>query len=151
MTEVVQDNTVVASDNTELETFDGVIEQQWGLKLPSPVSYIAEYAKILRADAIPAKEQPTSEDILSFVNSKRKANARQKAMQDALDVAADAFERDNGKNVTNPYRKPTLESSDTLRVKSMVDSMVAQKKADGTPLYTREAAEKMARQILGLA
>lgn len=135
----------------EKETFEGSIEKQWGRNFDVPVSYIGEFNKILSNEAIPAAEMPSDEDILDLVNNKRKANARQKAMSDALATAAKAFERDNpGKD--NPYVRPTLENSDDLRVKNMVDAMVSQKKADGTALYaTRQDAEKLARQILGLA
>lgn len=133
MTETAQ----VTDAGTELDTkgskvvkFDGVIENAYGIKLPSPLSYDAEYEELLSYDAIPAKEMPDNDDILTIVNGKRKANARQKAMQAALDKAG--------------IEKPTLETSDDLRIKNIVDSLLASKK------YTREVAVDMAKKMLGI-
>lgn len=125
----------------ETKVFDGNIENAYGRPLKelkfkegfTPVlviPFIGEYEALKTYDAIPAKELPDKEDVLAMVNTARKANARQKAMQKALDDAG--------------VIKPTMEDDVTLQLKSMVAGMVASKK------YTEEAATKLAKQILGI-
>jgi hypothetical protein len=125
----------------ETKVFDGTIENAYGRPLKelkfkngaTPVTaipFIGEYEHLKTYDAIPAKEHPDKDDILAVVNQARKANARQKAMQKALDDAG--------------VVKPTMEDDVTLQLKSMVAGMVASKK------YTEESATKMAKQILGI-
>lgn len=127
---------------TKVKTFDGKIENAYGLPLLSnkwkegvtPVAelpYVASFEEVLSYDAIPPKEFPDKDDILASVNQARKANARQKSMQKTLDDAG--------------VIKPTLADSDELRLKTMVGSMVASKK------YNVEQATTLAKQILGMA
>lgn len=121
--------------------FDGVIESAYGSKLAdarfkpgsTPVTslaYVASFEELTSYDAIPAKELPDKDDILSVVNQARKANARQKAMQKALDDAG--------------VIKPTLADDVNLQLATMVKAMVASKK------YTEETATAAAKTILGL-
>lgn len=131
-TATVTDNgTELGTKGSKVVKFDGVIESAYGIKLDTPLTYETEYEELVSFDAIPAKELPDNDDILALVNNKRKANQRQKAMQKALDDAG--------------IVKPTLENSETLQLKTMVDSMVASKK------YTREQATATAKQILGIS
>ena len=129
------------SAGVETKVFDGNIENAYGRPLKdlkfkpgsTPVlviPFIGEYEHIRTYDAIPAKELPDKEDTLAYVNQARKANARQKAMQKALDDAG--------------VVKPTMEEDVTLQLKSMVAGMVASKK------YNEESATKLAKQILGI-
>lgn len=139
--------SVEASDNLgyKVVKFDGVIESFFGQKLPKALTYDTSYEELISYAAIPAKEMPDEDDILTFVNNKRKANERQKAMTTTIEVAAAEWEKENPGKAGNPYVKPTLETSETMQLKNMVDSMVASKK------YTREQATVTAKQILGIA
>lgn len=139
MTDVATTTDTVTG--VETKVFDGVIENAYGRPLKelkfkdgfTPVTsipFIGEYESVKVYDAIPAKELPDKDDQLAMVNQARKANARQKAMQKALDDAG--------------VIKPTMEDDSTLQLKSMVAGMVASKK------YTEEAATKLAKQILGI-
>lgn len=124
--------------------FDGVIERAFNRDLPTPLPYRTTFEELQSYDAIPAKEMPDQDDVLTLVNNKRKANARQKVMNETLDAAAKAFTAANpGKD--NPFVKPTLESSDDLKVKNIVDSLLASKK------YDKDQATALAKQMLGLA
>lgn len=129
--------SVATESGVTIESFDGVMENAYGKALPSPIKYSASYEKLLSYDAIPAKELPDHDDILDVVNNARKANARQKAMQAALDAAG--------------IVKPTLETSVDLQVSNIVKSLLAAKNADGSSKYlSKDVAEATARAILGL-
>lgn len=67
--------------------FKGTIEKAYNQTLPEPVAYSGSFEELEKSDAIPEKEKLTDEDILSVVNNKRKASARQSAMQEALKAA----------------------------------------------------------------
>ncbi len=112
------------------ETFKGTIENAYGLTLPTPVKFEGSYEAIEKFEEIPAKEMPSNEEIVDFLNTKRKANARQKSMGEALTAAG--------------IVKPTLENNTDLQIKTMVKSLVASGK------YTEEAATAVAKQVLGL-
>jgi len=69
------------------ETFEAVAESAYGSELPEAVKYNFT-VNLLEAQAeIPAEEQPSAKDIVTLVNNKRKANARQKAMLIAFEAA----------------------------------------------------------------
>ena len=120
----------IASPSVKTVEFDGVMENAYGSKLDKAIKFDGTYEHILNFESIPAKEQLSNEDILKVVNDARKANARQKAMQDALDA--------------NDIKKPTLENNSDLQVKTMVKSLVASGK------YNEESATAFARTALGL-
>lgn len=65
----------------------GVIENAYGKVLPTPIKYEGEFEELVKGDEIPAKENPDADELLDYVNNKRKANARQKAMAAALQAA----------------------------------------------------------------
>lgn len=70
------------------EQFSGTIESAYGKVLPSKLSFKGEYEAFETVDELKAKnEYPSDEEIVSFVNSKRKANERQKSMNEALTAA----------------------------------------------------------------
>lgn len=112
------------------ETFKGTIENAYGQPLDKAIAFSGDFEKLEKGDEIPAKENPDAEEILNYVNSKRKANARQKAMQTVLDAAG--------------IEKPTLENNVDLQVRTMVKSLVASGK------YSEEQATTFARTALGL-
>lgn len=112
------------------ETFKGTIENAYGQPLEKALAFSGDFEKLEKGDEIPAKEQPDADEILTYVNSKRKANARQKAMQAVLDAAG--------------IEKPTLENNVDLQVKTMVKSLVASGK------YNEEQATQFAKTALGL-
>lgn len=112
------------------ETFKGTIENAYGQPLDKPLAFSGSYEMLVKGDEIPAKEQPDANDILNYVNAKRKANARQKAMQEVLDAAG--------------IEKPTLENNVDLQVRTMVKSLVASGK------YNEEQATTFAKTALGL-
>lgn len=135
-------DTVSTEAGKTVETFEGVIENAYGRPLTQnrfkdgneavkAIKYSAEYEKVADYDSIPTKEMPDKEDILALVNNARKANARQKAMQKALDDAG--------------VIKPTLEDDTELQIASIVKSLVASKK------YDEAGARVVAKQMLGLS
>jgi len=113
------------------EKFDGVIENAYGKKLDSPIKYEGEYQGFESyEEAQKANELPTNTEIVDFLNTRRKANARQKSMQAALDAAG--------------IVKPTLENDPQLQLKSIYNALVAAKK-------THEEARQIASATLGVA
>lgn len=114
------------TEGTTYETvqFDGVMKSAYGSELKTPLTYEASYQKLLTFDAIPEDEQLSEKDILQVVNDARKANARQKAMQDALDKAK--------------IEKPSL-SDPQVQLKSMIKILTT---AGRTPEQARQIAEQ---------
>ena len=122
----------------QTEKFEGTIEQAYGKAVSPAVNFEGDYTKYENIDEIrTANDFPSNDDVVNFVNAKRKANARQKAMQAALDAAG--------------YEKPTLENDEDLQVKTIVKALLARKNADGTPVHTQDSAEKAAKATLGIA
>jgi|SRR5688500_1099604 len=112
------------------ETFKGTIENAYGLTLPTAVKFEGSYESVENFAEIPEKEKPSQDDIVDYVNAKRKANARQKSMNEALTAAG--------------IVKPTLENNTDLQVKTMVKALTASGK------YNEEQATAIAKQTLGL-
>lgn len=120
----------VAGPTTKEVEFDGTMENAYGSPLETAITFEGSYEHILNYEAIPAKELPDEDDVLSYVNAKRKANARQKSMQDALDAAG--------------IVKPTLENNVSLQIRTMVKSLVASGK------YNEKQATDFAKSALGV-
>jgi hypothetical protein len=112
------------------DTFEGVMEQAYSQKLDTPIKFSGEYQKAESKDDIPAGKLPTDEDIVDWYNNREKANARQKAMQAALDAAK--------------IVRPTLENNEQLRLRKMYDVLIANKKS-------HEEARAIAAATLGIA
>ena len=108
--------------------FKGVIENYFGKPLPTPLKYNGEFEELQTGDAIPDKEKPSEDDLLSYVNNKRKATARQKAMQAALDAAG--------------IEKPEVGKDMEFTFREMVNILVKTGK-------TEEVAKQMANANLG--
>ncbi len=111
------------------ETFEGVMEQAYSRKLDTPIKFSGDFSAFENKPEIPANLLPTDADIVDWVNNKAKANARQKAMQAALDAAG--------------IVRPTLENDEQLRLRKMYDILVANK-------TSHEEARAIAAATLGL-
>jgi len=86
--------------------FQGVMESAYGQKLETPLTYYARAWKFLTPDAVEsAGKWPSKADIVDVVNAQEKANARQKGMLQALNLAG--------------IKKPTLETDDQLKLREM--------------------------------
>lgn len=80
----------------QTEKFSGTMESAYGKTLPSKLTFSGTYEAFQNLQEVKdANEHPSDDEIVSFVNSKRKAAARQKAMNEALTAAG--------------IEKPTLE------------------------------------------
>jgi hypothetical protein len=98
------------------EKFSGTIENYYGKPLATALSYEAETDNFDGIDEVKsANEFPKDSEIVTFVNAKRKAVIRQRAMQAAVDAAG--------------IVKPTLENDGQLRLKNVFKILVA----GGTP------------------
>jgi hypothetical protein len=112
------------------ESFKGTIESAYGQTLPQAIKFAGEFDAYETLDEVPEKDKLSDSDILKVINDSRKANARQKSMNEALNAAG--------------IEKPTLENSVDLQVKNMVKSLVASGK------YNTETATSFAKQVLGV-
>jgi hypothetical protein len=113
------------------ETISGTMEKAYGQALPSPITYSGSFEVYENSQEVKsANDMPNDEEVVNFRNQQRRNNARQKFMQDALDKAG--------------VVKPTLETSEELRIKNIVDSLVATGK-------TPEKAREIALMALGAA
>jgi hypothetical protein len=124
------------------KVFKGTIENAYGRKLSAnkfkdgktvvdTLDYTGSYEHLESYAEVPADEKLKEADMLDVVNNARKANARQKAMQKALDEAG--------------VIKPTMEDDDELKIASIVKGLVASKK------YDDAQARQLAKQMLGIA
>lgn len=94
------------------EKFDGLMESAYTKKLETPIKFAGEFEAYENIGEVrAAKDEPSDKEIVDFLNNKRKANARQKSMQAALDAAGIA--------------RPTLENDAQLRLRKMYDIFVA--------------------------
>ena len=111
------------------ETFKGTIESAYGQPLDSPLKFDGSFQAYESYDeAKTANDLPNQDEQLAFTNNKRKANARQKSMQAALDAAG--------------INKPTLEDPQ-FQLKSMIKILV-------TAGRSEEAARQLAETTLGV-
>jgi hypothetical protein len=122
--------------------FAGVMENWSGRKLTElklksgeyntvpKFTYEAEFDELEKGEEIPAKEMPDAEGIRNLVNSKRKAAARQKAMQATMDLAE--------------IVRPDIKNDEQLRLEKFYELMVA----NGS---TEAEAKAQASAVLGIA
>lgn len=104
----------------------------YGQKLDAPISY--DYAWTTYADfaeLAAAKDELTQDEQVKVRNTERQNNARQKALQAALDAAG--------------IVKPTIENNEQLRLREMFKTLMSSKK------YSEQAARDLAAQVLGIA
>lgn len=111
------------------EKFTGTIESAYGKAVSPAIKFDGTYSAFENVQELTdARKYPTDADIIQFVNNKEKANARQKAMQAALDAAG--------------YEKPTLESDVQLQLKTLIKVFIANGK-------TEQEAVNIAETTLG--
>lgn len=99
------------------ETFEGTMENAYGKPLAQPIAFSGEYSAYENiAEVTAANDLLKDKEVVDVRNAQAKSNARQKAMQAALDAAG--------------IVKPTLENDGQLRLKSMHKILVASGKTD---------------------
>src|SRR5262245_15861989 len=99
------------------EKFSGTIESAYGKPVSPALKFEGEYNAFENKEEVASKnELPSDDELVAFVNNKRKANARQKAMQAALDAAG--------------YEKPTLETDPQLQLRTLYKVFTAAGKSD---------------------
>lgn len=113
------------------EKISGTMEKAYGSNLPSAIPYEGTFETYETVSEVrSANDMPNDEEVVTIRNQQRRNNARQKFMQAALDAAG--------------VKKPTLDTSLELRVKNIVDSLVANGKS-------REKALEIAFAALDLS
>lgn len=107
--------------------FDGTIETAYGEKLAKPIPYSGSFDAFETFDEVKeAKEELSNDEHVKAVNNGRKANARQKAMLEALNAAG--------------IEKPTLADPKVQRA-TLVKTLLAAGKSQAE-------AEKLADSLL---
>ena len=111
------------------ETFSGTMENAYGKVLPSKVNFSGSFDAYENIGEIKAaNDLPSDDEVVSFTNSKRKASARQKAMNAALEAAG--------------IQKPTLEDPQ-VQLATLIKVLVASGR-------TEEQATQLAKTTLGV-
>jgi hypothetical protein len=114
------------------QTGKSTANNAYGQALATPINYGFDWEDFETPEEVKAAgEWPKDTDVVKYVNVDRKANARQKALQAALDAAG--------------IIKPTLENDEQLRLREMFKVLMSSKR------YTEEQAREMAASTLGLA
>lgn len=109
------------------EKISGTMEKAYGSALPQAIAYEGTFDVYENVQEVrSANDMPNDEEVVTIRNQQRRNNARQKFMQAALDAAG--------------VKKPTLESSVELRLKNIVDSLVANGKSREKALEIAYAA-----------
>ena len=91
------------------ETFSGTTSTAYGEPLDKPLPVVGTYEAFEnKAEIIAANEMPSDDELVAFVNNKRKANARAKATQVALDKAGIAKPDPNSPEVLRKTAIATL-------------------------------------------
>jgi hypothetical protein len=107
------------------ETFKGTIESAYGNPLPEALKFSGAFdAYETYEEVAAANDLPKNSEILDFVNNKRKANARQKSMQEVLTAAG--------------INKPTLEDPQ-FQLKSMIKILVTAGRSEAEATQLAEA------------
>jgi hypothetical protein len=116
----------------ENKTGNSTANTAYGAKLDSPIAYTYKWTAYQNIDEVrAANDLLTDEEQLKVRNTERLNNARQKALQAALDAAG--------------IVKPTIENDEQLRLREMFKVLMASKK------YTEDAARELAANTLGIA
>ena len=69
-------------------TFSGEVASAYGETLPKPIAFSGSYDAFESYEEVSgANELPSNDEVVAFVNAKRKANARAKATTAALEAA----------------------------------------------------------------
>ena len=111
------------------ETFKGTIESAYGSPLANAVTFNGSFEAYSDYDEMTkAQDLPSRDEQLAFINNKRKANARQKAMQEALTAAG--------------INKPTLDDPQ-VQLKTIIKALMAGGRSE-------EVATQVAEATLGV-
>lgn len=111
------------------ESFKGTIESAYGKALQTPIKFEGEYeAYTAFSELVSAGDVLSEGEQVSTRNAQRKANARQQAMNAALQAAG--------------IEKPTLETDRSLQFRNIVKSLVASG-------LSQDVAEQRAESVLG--
>lgn len=89
----------------------GKAEKAYGKELDTPLTYEYTYDAYTDFKFVPPSELPKEKEQLKWRNDKAKMAARQKAQEEKL--------KDEG------YEKPTLKTSEDLRVRQIANALVA--------------------------
>lgn len=109
------------------EKISGTMEKAYGSALAQPIPYEGTFEVYETSQEVrSANDMPSDEEVVNIRNQQRRNNARQKFMQAALDAAG--------------IKKPTLDTSLELRIKNIVDSLVANGKSKEKALEIAYAA-----------
>lgn len=92
-------------------TEKGKAEKAYGTDLKEPITYEYTYDAYTDYKFVPPSELPKEKEQLKWRNDKEKMAARTKAQEDKL--------KDAG------YEKPTLKTSENLRIRQIVNALVA--------------------------
>ena len=115
----------------ENKTANATAATAYGKALPQPIKYEYTWEVYQNIDEVKAKGDMLSDDeVIKVRNTERQQNARQKALQAALDAAG--------------VVKPTIENDEQLRLRDMVKVLLSSKR------YTEEQARQLASQTLGI-
>jgi 2,4-dienoyl-CoA reductase-like NADH-dependent reductase (Old Yellow Enzyme family) len=124
------------------EKFDGSVSSAYGEKLPKPVKFDGTYEAFESFTELQAaNEIPSNDDIVDFVNTRRKNNERQKAMTAALE-AQNIFKPDpNDPVVAAQTMIRNLEKMENMKAdqKAMMITVLKQQIAD---IEAQRKAEK---------
>jgi len=103
----------------------------YGKALNDPIVYEYEWeAYETKAEIDAANDNLSDAEVVSARNSERQINARQKALQAALDAAG--------------IIRPTIDTDEQLRLRDMFKVLMSSKR------YTEEQARELAASTLGL-
>ena len=110
--------------------FKATTETAWGKPLSTPIEYNGQFQAFQTIDEVRAVgEFPSNDEIVNFVNNKRKAAARSKALTTALEAAG--------------YEKPTMETDVLMQLKTLYKVYIAAKKP-------HDEARELASTTLGV-
>lgn len=120
----------------EQKTGESVATTAYGKKLDAPITYGYKWtAYETDEELVAAKDELTLEEQRKTRNTERQSNARQKALQVALDGAG--------------IVKPTAENDDQIRLKDMFRTLMTAK-VNGEPKYSAEQARAVASELVGV-
>jgi hypothetical protein len=78
----------IGEETMKTETFKGEVASAYGETLPKAIAFSGTFEAFENYDeVVKANEIPSNDDVVGFVNAKRKANARAKATTAALEAA----------------------------------------------------------------
>lgn len=121
----------------EQKTGKSVATTAWGKKLDAPIPYAYDYSIYVDgAELVASKDELTLDEQVKVRNTERQNNARQKALQVALDAAG--------------IVKPTAENDPQIGLRDMFKTLQTAKLPDGTRRYTDEQAREIASTNLGV-